>query len=81
MNGAIHLQLGRWLVILGIVLVVLGLVVMAGPKLPFGGLGRLPGDIAYRSKNFQFYFPIVSCLIVSAVLTALLWIISLLTRR
>ena len=81
MNGAIHLQLGRFLIVTGIILVVLGLIVMAGPKLPFWNLGRLPGDIAYKGRNFQFYFPIVTCLIVSAVLTAALWIISYLTKR
>ena len=59
-------QIGRFLVIVGIVLVVLGLIVMAGSKFSFFGLGRLPGDIAYKGKNFQFYFPIVTCLIVSA---------------
>ena len=73
--------MGRFLVITGIVLVVLGLIVMAGSKFSFLGLGRLPGDIAYKGKNFQFYFPIVTCLIVSGVLTAVLWIISFLTRR
>ncbi len=81
MSSAIHLQLGRFLVILGIVLVVLGLVVMAGSRFSFFGLGRLPGDIAHKGKNFQFYFPIVTCLVLSAALTAVLWIISFLTRR
>jgi hypothetical protein len=81
MSSSIHFQLGRFLVILGIVLVVLGLIVMAGSKFSFWGLGRLPGDIAYKGKNFHFYFPIVTCLVLSAVLTAVLWIISFLTRR
>lgn len=81
MSGAIHLQMGRFLVITGIILVVLGLIVMTGSKFSFLGLGRLPGDIAIKGKNFQFYFPIVTCLIVSGVLTAVLWIISFLTRR
>ena len=81
MSGAIHFQMGRLLVILGVILVVLGFLVMAGPKLPHFGLGRLPGDIEYKSKNFQFYFPLVSCLIVSAALTAVLWIISFLTKK
>ena len=81
MSSAIHFQLGRFLVILGIILVILGLLVMAGSKFSFFGLGRLPGDIAYKGKNFQFYFPIVTCLILSVVVTALLWIISFLTRK
>jgi hypothetical protein len=81
MSSAIHLQLGRFLVIIGIVLVVLGLIVMAGSRFSLLGLGRLPGDIAYKVKNYQFYFPVVTCLIVSGAVTAVLWIISFLTRR
>ena len=81
MGGAIHFQMGRFLVIIGIVLVVLGLIVMAGSKFSFFGLGRLPGDMAFKGKHYQFYFPIVTCVVVSALLTAVLWIISLLTRR
>ena len=81
MSGALHLQLGRFLVISGIALVVLGLIVMAGTKFSFLGLGRLPGDITLRGKHFQFYFPIVTCVIVSVAVTAILWIISFLTRK
>ena len=81
MSSAIHFQLGRFLVIIGIVLVVLGLIVMAGSKFSFLGLGRLPGDIAYKGKNFQFYFPIVTCLVLSAAVTLVFWVISLLTRK
>jgi Protein of unknown function (DUF2905) len=74
-------QLGRFLVIAGVLLVALGLVFMAGSKFSFFGLGRLPGDIIYKGKNSSFYFPIVSCLILSAVLTLILWLVSLLTKR
>ena len=81
MSGAIHLQLGRLLVIVGIALVVLGLVVMSGIKLPFSNFGRLPGDIALRGKHYQFYFPVVTCLVLSAVATAILWLISFLKSR
>ena len=76
-----HFQMGRFLVITGIVLVVLGLIVIAGARFSFWGLGRLPGDITYKGKNFQFYFPIVSCLVVSIVLTVVFWIISFFTRK
>jgi Tfp pilus assembly protein PilX len=47
MSSPIHFQFGKVLVITGMVLVVLGLIVMAGSKFSFLGLGRLPGDIAY----------------------------------
>jgi len=81
MSGVIHFQVGRFLVILGIVLVILGLILMAGSKFSFLGLGRLPGDIAYKGKHFQFYFPIVTCLVLSAAVTLFFWLISFLTRR
>jgi hypothetical protein len=81
MNSPIPFQLGRFLVVMGIVLVALGLIVMAGSKFSFFGLGRLPGDIAYKGKNFQFYFPVVTCLVLSAAVTLVIWVISFLTRR
>jgi hypothetical protein len=74
-------QLGKFLVILGVLLVGAGLLLMGGARFPFIGLGRLPGDIAYRGKSVHFYFPIVTCLVLSVVLTAVLWVISFLTRR
>jgi hypothetical protein len=81
MGGAASFQLGRFLFIAGIILVCFGLILMAGSRVSFWGLGRLPGDIVYRGRNFKLYFPLVTCLIASAVLTAIFWIISLLTRR
>ena len=81
MSSAIHFQLGRFLVLTGIALVVLGLIVMAASKLSFLGLGRLPGDIAYKGKHFQLYFPLVTCLILSGAVTLFFWVISLFTRR
>ena len=81
MNGSIPEQLGRFLILAGILLVVLGVIFVAGSRFSHFGLGRLPGDIVYKGKNFQFYFPIVTCLIVSALLTAVIWIISFLTRK
>jgi len=80
MSDSIHFQLGRFLVIFGIVLVVFGLLAMSGSKFSFG-LGRLPGDITYKGKNFTFYFPITSCVVVSAVVSLIFWLISLLTKK
>ena len=62
--------IGRILVIFGIVFVALGLIFMFGGKVPF--IGHLPGDIAIRGKNWSFYFPIVTCIILSIILTLLL---------
>ena len=77
----IPFQLGKFLVIVGVLLVAVGLFMMTGSRFPFFGLGRLPGDIAYKGKNVQFYFPIVTCLILSAVLTLVFWLISFLTKK
>jgi hypothetical protein len=48
---------------------------MFGGRLPLR-LGRLPGDISYRGKNSSFYFPVVTCLILSAVLTVVFWLVN-----
>jgi hypothetical protein len=77
----VSFQLGKFLVIVGVLLVIAGLLLMGGARFSFFGLGRLPGDIAYKGKNVQFYFPIVTCLFLSVVLTLVLWMISYLTRR
>lgn len=63
----------RWLVAIGLMLVVLGLL---WPLLSKLGLGRLPGDIVIERGNVRFYFPIVTCLIVSAVLSFFLWLLN-----
>jgi hypothetical protein len=66
--------IGRALIGLGLLLIVAGVLVILGERLPFR-LGRLPGDIVIRGKNGVFYFPLVTCLIVSVVLSALLWLL------
>jgi len=68
-------QLGRTLVILGVVLLAAGALLYFSGKLPFR-LGRLPGDIVHRGQNGTFYFPLVSCLVISVFLTLILWIIN-----
>jgi hypothetical protein len=60
----------RWLIIAGVVLIVLGL---AWPLLSKLGLGRLPGDIRVERDGFTFYFPLTTGLIVSIVLSLILW--------
>ena len=63
--------MGRLLVIAGIVLVAAGLL---WPYLTRLGLGRLPGDIAIRGEHGGFYFPVVTCLLVSLVLSLVFWL-------
>jgi Protein of unknown function (DUF2905) len=72
-------ELGRTLVIFGLILAVVGALFFFGGRLPFR-LGRLPGDIVHRGEHTTFYFPVVSCLVVSVVLSVLLWVISHLRR-
>ena len=73
--------MGKLLIVTGVLLVALGLLLMAGSRFSLFGLGRLPGDIAYRGKNLTFYFPIVTCIILSVAFTLLLWLISFFSRR
>ena len=80
MAGSLTFQLGRVIVILGVVLVGVGLLLMAGSRVGFFGLGKLPGDMAYKGKNVSFYFPVVTCLILSALGTLVFWLISLSKR-
>ena len=62
-------ELGRILVVIGIVLVVVGGLALLGVRLPFG---RLPGDIAIEGERGGFYFPVVTMIVVSIVLTVVL---------
>ena len=64
---------GRTLIFLGLALVALGLLVSLGEKLPVR-FGRLPGDIVLRGKNSVFYFPIVTSLLLSILLTLAMWL-------
>ena len=63
--------MAKWLITVGIVLVVLGL---AWPLLAKLGLGSLPGDIRYERKGYTFYFPVTTSILVSLVITLVLWI-------
>jgi len=67
-------QTGKFLIIAGVVLIVAGvLVYIAGDKA--GWIGRLPGEIKVEKENVRFYFPITTMLLVSAVLSFLLWLL------
>ncbi len=65
--------LGRILIACGVFLLILGVLVILGGKLPLH-LGRLPGDIYIRGKNTTFYFPLATCLLLSVVLSVLMWL-------
>jgi len=68
MNG-----IGRPLIILGLILVAAGLAISFAPRLPIW-LGRLPGDIHIKRENFSIHFPLMTCLLISAILSFILWL-------
>ncbi|HEY4818906.1 MAG TPA: DUF2905 domain-containing protein [Candidatus Acidoferrum sp.] len=68
-------ELGRALLILGTVSAIVGGLLYFGARLPVR-LGRLPGDIIHRGEHTTFYFPIVTCLVISVVLSILFWLFS-----
>jgi hypothetical protein len=67
-------ELGRTLLFFGGLLVLVGVLLYFGGKLPLR-LGRLPGDVVHRGEHTTFYFPIVTCLVLSAALSLLLWLL------
>ena len=67
-------ELGRTLLVLGGVFVLVGALLYFGGKLPFR-LGRLPGDIVHRGEHTTFYFPIVTCLLLSVAVTVIFWLV------
>ena len=73
------LNLGKVIVIVGVVLIALGLLLLLAGRthLP---IGRLPGDILYRRKNFSFYFPLTTSILLSIVLTLVFYFLSRLHR-
>jgi hypothetical protein len=72
-------DLGRLLLILGAAIATVGALLYFGARLPFR-LGRLPGDIIHRGEHTTVYFPIVTCVVLSIVLSAILWLFSHLRR-
>jgi len=61
--------LGKMLILLGVFIILIGILLVIGEKIPW--IGRLPGDIIIRKKNFTFYFPIVTSILISIILTLL----------
>ncbi len=69
---------GWTLIIVGLILAGSGLVWLLAPPIPW--LGRLPGDIAVEREGFRFYFPIVTCIILSLLVTGIVWLVRFLFR-
>jgi hypothetical protein len=70
-------QVGKWLILMGITIVLAGGLVMI---LGRAGLFKLPGDLEFGGKNWRIYLPIASCIIISIALTAILWLINYFRR-
>lgn len=68
-------ELGKMLLVIGVILVAIGALLVSGMKMPFR-LGHLPGDIAYQGRHGSFYFPIITCIVISVGLTLIFWIIN-----
>jgi hypothetical protein len=66
--------MGRILIVIGLVIAGVGLVMAFAGKIPL--LGKLPGDFFFRGKNLSFYFPLTTSILISVVLTLILWFIS-----
>jgi hypothetical protein len=72
-------EFGKTLILLGLIVAGLGGVLFLGARLPLR-LGRLPGDIAVQGRRGSFYFPIVTCLLLSAVFTLVMWLVGWLRK-
>jgi hypothetical protein len=68
-------QFGRMLIIFGIGLVVVGLLFVLGDRFPWLRLGHLPGDFTFGGRNVRIFIPLGTCLLLSVVLTLILWLL------
>jgi hypothetical protein len=67
------IDIGKMLIIFGVAAIVIGGILMLSGKVPW--LGRLPGDILVQKKNFTFYFPLATSILISVLLTLIFWLI------
>jgi len=67
------MELPRLLVVIGVIFIAVGLLWMLGERI---GLGRLPGDIVWERGNVKVYFPIVTSIVISVVLSLILWLMN-----
>jgi len=70
-------QIGKWLISAGIIIALLGALVMILGRI---GLFKLPGDLELGSKNWRIYLPVASCILISIILTVILWLINYFRR-
>ena len=66
-------HIGKLLIILGVIIIAIGSALLLSGKIPF--IGRLPGDFMVQKKNFTFYFPLATSIVLSLILTLLFWVL------
>lgn len=64
-----HVELGKVLIVVGIIIVVVGFILSTNTKIPY--FGKLPGDIHIQKENFSFHFPLATCIVISTILSLL----------
>lgn len=69
----LEIYIGKFLILVGIVIIAIGALLLLSGKIPY--IGRLPGDIIIQRKNFTFYFPLATSIILSLIITFILWLI------
>lgn len=72
-------SLGKYLIVFGGIILIAGIILTFFPKLNF--LGKLPGDISIKRENYSFYFPIVTSIVISILLTLIFWIINYFSKK
>jgi len=72
-------SLGKYLIAIGVIIVVVGLILAFFPKMNF--FGKMPGDIQIKRENFSFYFPIVTCILISTLLTLVFWFVNFISKK
>ena len=65
-------DMGKWLIFFGLAITAAGIIITFAGKIPW--LGKLPGDIYIKREDFSFYFPFATCILLSAVLSFILWL-------
>lgn len=66
-------DMGKSLIVIGLIIAAVGVILMLSGKIPW--LGRLPGDIYVKRQNFTFYFPLATSILISVILSLILWLL------
>jgi hypothetical protein len=67
-------EMAKVMILIGVLLIVVGLVILVFPRLPF--VGKLPGDILLKKENYTFYFPLATSIVISIIISLILYVIN-----